>query len=214
MESLVAEDIIFLNARQINDTSESVPAKVVIHDNADIISRRQGYLATVTRFNISGQETLYYHPGSPDLTMEHTIWSGTVHAPLQKSGGKRTTLDNPMYTVSDMLSKLNLGNAHNGLTNAVVEFAVDASGRFSMVCTTRYMVPQPHPGDRHEAEAASGTRQINTIGTKHITSRSLQRRSGTPRSSWRRTSRIPRITASLQRRSEGWCVPLFRFRIT
>ena len=106
MESLLAEDIIFLSGRQINDTDASIPAKVVIHDNSDIISQRQGYLATVTRFNISGQETLFYHPGSDQLSVTTTIYQNDE----QVSPTKTTTLDESMYTVSDMIARLNYNN--------------------------------------------------------------------------------------------------------
>ena len=102
METVQAQDVWYMNASYMNTSLTAQPARIRIRDKQNILDRRRPYMIAVTRFTVSGNNTLYYQPANSEATViiKYSSSRDQAHTPVRTV---TKTLSEHSYTLSDFL---------------------------------------------------------------------------------------------------------------
>jgi len=133
MAELIADQTFYLNASQTVSPDATVPAlaEIKVNDSYGILKSRDKWQCGVSRFSLSGQTSLFYRPQDNTATATISIFRTDGNVVMGVRDPYTVTLDRNIYTVNDLLTKL------NAVTEGPrVVFAVDGTGRYTMSFVT------------------------------------------------------------------------------
>ena len=103
-DAFLSKDHFYLNASYYNNTSEDQDAIIHIEDNADILTRNDGWLVHVTRFSCDSMNSVMFVEKDESATWNITIVN-------EKDVAQQEfffTLDRDYATPADLIDSMNL----------------------------------------------------------------------------------------------------------